>query len=153
MVVINKGFKSGDSVVNQANNLIAKAISKLEDEFKQLLSSYSQPVEPERLFDFLPNSKRPSSGSPSPEGDSIGKKPSSNHHSESQNSNIDAVVYTPPALVPLRILPLLHDLTKQMVQAGHQEQLAKIYRTNPSRPLATSTPRKYLRTPTCEDNG
>lgn len=36
----NKGFKNGDSVVSNANNLIAKAISKLEDEFKQLLSSY-----------------------------------------------------------------------------------------------------------------
>ncbi|KAF7812229.1 exocyst complex component EXO70A1-like [Senna tora] len=123
----NKGFKSGDSVVNHANNLIAKAISMLEDEFKQLLSSYSQPVEPERLFDCLPNSMQPSSGSPGPEGDSIGMKPSSNHHFESQNNNIDVVVYTSPALVPPRILPLLHDITKQMVQAGHQQQLAKIY--------------------------
>ncbi|XP_054787202.1 exocyst complex component EXO70A1-like isoform X2 [Prosopis cineraria] len=34
-----KGFKSGDGIVSHANNLIAKAISKLEDEFKQLLSS------------------------------------------------------------------------------------------------------------------
>ncbi|KAF7811495.1 exocyst complex component EXO70A1-like [Senna tora] len=134
----NKGFKSGDSVVNHANNLIAKAISKLEDEFKQLLSSYSQPVEPERLFDCLPNSMRPSSGSPGNEGDSTGKKPSSNHHSESQNSNIDAVVYTPPALIPPRILPLLHDLTKQMVQAGHQQQLAKIYRDTRSNVLEES---------------
>jgi exocyst complex protein 7 len=35
-----KGFKSSDGVLNNANNLLAKAISKLEDEFKQLLSSY-----------------------------------------------------------------------------------------------------------------
>lgn len=36
----NKGFKSSDGVVSQANSLLAKAISKLEDEFKQLLLSY-----------------------------------------------------------------------------------------------------------------
>lgn len=36
----NKGFKSSDAVLNNANSLLAKAISKLEDEFKQLLASY-----------------------------------------------------------------------------------------------------------------
>lgn len=36
----NKSFKSSDGVLNNANSLLAKAISKLEDEFKQLLSSY-----------------------------------------------------------------------------------------------------------------
>lgn len=35
-----KSFKSSDGVVTHANSLLAKAISKLEDEFKQLLSSY-----------------------------------------------------------------------------------------------------------------
>lgn len=35
-----KGFKSNDGVLNNANNLLAKAISKLEDEFKKLLLSY-----------------------------------------------------------------------------------------------------------------
>ena len=36
----HKGFKGNEVVLNQANNLLAKAISKLEDEFRQLLSSY-----------------------------------------------------------------------------------------------------------------
>ena len=36
-----KGFKSSDGIIFHASNLLAKAISKLEDEFKQLLSSYS----------------------------------------------------------------------------------------------------------------
>lgn len=35
-----KSFKSSDGVVSHANGLLAKAISKLEDEFKKLLSSY-----------------------------------------------------------------------------------------------------------------
>ncbi|KAJ7970661.1 Exocyst subunit Exo70 family protein [Quillaja saponaria] len=124
----NKGFKSGDGVVNQANSLLAKAISKLEDEFKQLLSSYSKPVEPDRLFDCLPNSLRPSSGSPGHEGDTNGKNHSSNNHADHHNSGTDDVVLTPPILIPPRILPLLHDLALQMVQAGHEQQLLKIYR-------------------------
>ncbi|RDX91492.1 Exocyst complex component EXO70A1 [Mucuna pruriens] len=132
-----KGFKSSDGIVGHANNLLAKAISKLEDEFKQLLSSYSKPVEPECLFDCLPNSMRPASGSPGHEGDPGGKNPS-NHHSEHHNNNADAVVYTPPALIPPRFLPLLHDLAQQMVEAGGQQQLLKIYRDARSNVLEES---------------
>ncbi|XP_042475383.1 exocyst complex component EXO70A1-like [Macadamia integrifolia] len=124
----NKSFKSSDGVLNHANNLLAKAILKLEEEFKQLLTSYSKPVEPDCLFDGLPNSLRPSSGSPGHQADSIGKNPSTNHHSEHPNKSLETAVYTPPTLIPPRILPLLHDLAQQMVQAGHQQQLLKIYR-------------------------
>ncbi|KAK7279098.1 hypothetical protein RJT34_24142 [Clitoria ternatea] len=115
------GFRSVDGIVSHANSLITKAISKLEEEFKQLLLSYSKPVEPERLFDCLPTSMRPSSASP-------GHDHSSNIHSETHRNNVDTVVYTPPVLIPPRILPLLHDLAQQMVQAGHQQQLLKICR-------------------------
>ncbi|KAL6518238.1 hypothetical protein OROMI_033939 [Orobanche minor] len=111
----NKSFKSS-GVLNHTNTLLAKAILKLEEEFKQLLSSYSKSVEPERLFECLPISMRPS-GSP---GESSGKMPSSNHSDHS--------VYTTPTLIPPRILPLLHDLAQQTVQAGRQQQLQRIYR-------------------------
>lgn len=119
----NKSFKSSDGVLNHTNNLLAKAISKLEEEFKQLLLSYSKPVEPERLFECLPNSMRPSE---SP-GHSNGKIPSSSSHHD-QHNTAENSVYTTPALIPPRILPLLHDLALQMVQAGNQQQLQKIYR-------------------------
>lgn len=133
-----KGFKSSDAVVSHANTLLTKALSKLEDEFKQLLLSYSKAVEPERLFDCLPNSMRPSSGSPGHEGEPNGKNPS-NHHSDSHNNNADAaVVYTPPALIPPRILPLLHDLAQQMVEAGHRQQLLITYREARSNVLEES---------------
>ncbi|CAK9150754.1 unnamed protein product [Ilex paraguariensis] len=127
----NKSFKSSDGVVNHANNLLAKAISKLEEEFNQLLSSSSKPVEPDRLFECLPNSMRPSSGSPGYPGDSNAKNPSSNSHSVHQKNSLENSVYTPPTLISPRILPLLHDLEQQMVQSGHQQQLLKIYRCPP----------------------
>ncbi|XP_043692202.1 exocyst complex component EXO70A1-like [Telopea speciosissima] len=124
----NKSFKSSDGVLNHAHSLLAKAILKLEEEFKQLLATYSKPVEPDCLFECLPNSLRPSSGSPGQQADSIGKNPSTNHHSEHPNKSLETAVYTPPTLIPPRILPLLHDLAQQMVQAGNQQQLLKIYR-------------------------
>ncbi|CAK9152957.1 unnamed protein product [Ilex paraguariensis] len=114
----NKSLKSSIGVVNHANNLLGKAILKLEEEFRQLLTSYSKPVEPDRFFDCLPNSLRPSAGSPG-QGDASGKH---------QNKSLETVVYHPPTLIPPRILPLLHDLAQQMVQAGFQQQLFNIYR-------------------------
>lgn len=117
----NKSLKSSIGVLNHANNLLSKAILKLEEEFRQLLTSYSKPVEPDRLFECLPNSLRPSSESPG-QGDASGKKPSSTNH------KLEAAVFTVPTLIPPRILPLLRDLAQQMVHAGHQQQLFTIYR-------------------------
>ncbi|CAN1297935.1 Exocyst complex component EXO70A1 [Linum perenne] len=125
----NKGFKTGDAVLNNANSLLATAISKLEDEFKQLLAAYSKPVEPDRLFECLPESMRPSAGSPA-------NLPSSHGHSE--HSNAEAAGFKPLVLIPPRTVPLLHDLAIHMVQAGHQQQLLKIYRDTRSSVLEES---------------
>ncbi|GAV87023.1 Exo70 domain-containing protein [Cephalotus follicularis] len=130
-----KGFKSSDGVLNQANTLLARAISNLEEEFKQLLSSYSKPVDPDRLFECLPNSMRPSMGSPGHQGDTGGKN---HNHSEQQNSSVDTASFTLPTLIPPRVLPLLHDLALQMVQAGSQQQILKIYRDTRSPVLEES---------------
>lgn len=46
----NKSFKSSDGVLNHANNLLAKAIMKLEEEFRQLLTSYRHDI---LFFKFL----------------------------------------------------------------------------------------------------
>ncbi|KAL6273329.1 hypothetical protein ACE6H2_024021 [Prunus campanulata] len=116
----NKTVKSSDGVLNHANALLSKAISKLEDEFRQLLTNYSKPVEPDRLFDCLPDSLRPSSDPPGQKND--GKS------SEHQNKSLQPVIYAPLTLIPPRVLPLLHDLAQQMILAGHQQQLFRIYR-------------------------
>ncbi|KAI4373098.1 hypothetical protein MLD38_011261 [Melastoma candidum] len=133
----NKGYKSTDGVVFNANSLLTKAISKLEDEFKQLLSSYSKPVEPDRLFECLPTSLRPSAGSPGHTSDG-GVNSSSHVHAEHHNNAAENAVYTPPTLIPPRILPLLHDLALQMIHAGHHQQLLKVYRDTRSPVLEES---------------
>ncbi|CAH9111570.1 unnamed protein product [Cuscuta europaea] len=122
----NKSFKSSDGVLNHSNTLLAKAISKLEEELKHILSSYSKAVEPDRLFECLPNSMRPSAESP---GDQTsGKHLSSSSHADPNNNASENAVYTPPTLIPPRVLPLLRDLAQQMIQAGNQQQLLKVYR-------------------------
>lgn len=83
--------------------------------------NFSKPVEPDRLFDCLPNSLRPSASGQHGEG---GGK----NQSESQKNNLDTPVFTLPTLIPPRVVPLLHDLAQQMVQAGHQQQLFRVYR-------------------------
>lgn len=127
----NRSFRSSDGVLNHANNLLAKAISKLEDEFRQLLTSYSKPLEPDHLLDCLPNSLRPVSGSSGNQGDAPGKHSSTNN-SEHPNKGLEAVVYKSPTLIPHRVLPLLHNLAHQMAKAGHQQQLFRIYRESRS---------------------
>ncbi|KAI4348891.1 hypothetical protein L6164_009557 [Bauhinia variegata] len=114
-----KNFKSSEGIINHANNLLAKAISKLEDEFRHLLTNYSKPVEPDRLFDCLPNSLRPSAAGQQGEG---GGK------TEGQKQSLETAIFKAPTLIPPRVLPLLHDLANQMVEAGHQQQLFRIYR-------------------------
>ncbi|KAI9121947.1 hypothetical protein K1719_006636 [Acacia pycnantha] len=115
-----KNMKNTDTVLNHANNLLSKAISKLEDEFRNLLTNYSKPVESDRLFDCMPNSMKPSATGQQGEGGGKG-------HSESQKNALEKPV-TPLTLIPPRVLPLLHDLALQMVQAGHQQQLFRVYR-------------------------
>ncbi|GLT90113.1 hypothetical protein SLE2022_080630 [Rubroshorea leprosula] len=119
----NTNFKSVDGALNHVNNLLAKAISKLEEEFKQILMNYSNPVDPDCLLECVPNSLRPSPGSPGQQGDRNSKNRSDSHRKSSEN-----VVYTTLDLIPPRVLPLLSDLAEQMVQAGHQQQLFRIYR-------------------------
>jgi exocyst complex protein 7 len=86
--------------------------------FNILAFVFSKPVEPDRLFDCLPNSLRPSAAGQQNGGG--GKS-----HSEKQSG--DTVTFTLPTLIPPRVLPLLHELAIQMVQAGHQQQLFRVY--------------------------
>ncbi|THU67735.1 hypothetical protein C4D60_Mb05t27840 [Musa balbisiana] len=123
----NKSLRSNDGVVNQANNTLAKAIMKLEDEFRTLLVTHSKPVPPDSLFGSLPEISQPLSGSLDQQSESA-KNLSSTNHSEHQVKSSEAAALTPPKLIPPRILPLLHKLAQQLVQAGRQQQCLKIYR-------------------------
>ncbi|KAG2569914.1 hypothetical protein PVAP13_7NG420700 [Panicum virgatum] len=114
----NRSYRSSDGVLNHVNALLSKALVKMEGEFQNQLSQRSKPMEPDRLFDCLPSTLRPSSES-QPEG---GK----NTSSENQQ-NPEAAVYSPPALIEPKFVPLLSKLAQQLVQAGCQQQCSEIY--------------------------
>ncbi|CAO2037099.1 unnamed protein product, partial [Urochloa humidicola] len=118
----NRSYRSSDGVLNHVNALLSKALVKMEGEFQNQLSQRSKPMEPDRLFDCLPSTLRPSSES-QPEG---GKNPSTGSQSENQQ-NSEAAVYSPPALIEPKFVPLLSKLAQQLVQAGCQQQCSEIY--------------------------
>ncbi|KAJ1273560.1 hypothetical protein BS78_06G290900 [Paspalum vaginatum] len=117
----NRSYRSSDGVLNHVNALLSKALVKMEGEFQNQLSQRSKPMEPDRLFDCLPSTLRPSSES-QPDG---GKNPSAGSQSENQQN--EAAVYSPPALIEPKFVPLLSKLAQQLVQAGCQQQCSEIY--------------------------
>ncbi|KAJ3687826.1 hypothetical protein LUZ61_016990 [Rhynchospora tenuis] len=119
----NKSYKSSDGVLSHVNSLLAKAISKMENEFQRQITSRSKAVDPDKLFDCLPSSLRPSSESPSHPSET-GKNLTNGNLSEKQ----EVAVYTPPTLIDPRFVPLLSKLAQQLVQAGHHAQCLKLYR-------------------------
>lgn len=85
---------------------------------------FSKPMEPDRLFDCLPNSLRPT---PAEHSGDIGKINAGASNAENQSKSLENGIYKPPTLIPPRIVPLLHDLAQQMAQAGRHQQCLKIY--------------------------
>ncbi|KAF8769333.1 hypothetical protein HU200_006851 [Digitaria exilis] len=107
----NRSYRSSDGVLNHVNSLLSKALVKMEGEFQNQLSQRSKPMEPDRLFDCLPSTLRPSSES----------------QPEENQQNSEPAVYSPPALIEPKFVPLLSKLAQQLVQAGCQQQCSEIY--------------------------
>ncbi|KAJ1254473.1 hypothetical protein BS78_K051700 [Paspalum vaginatum] len=127
-VEVLKGISS-EGVLNHVNNLLAKSTLKIEEEFKQLMSTYSKPIEPDRLFDCLPKSLRPTKGDHEADGGS---------HSDHPSKGLETAIYRTPTLIPPRILPLMNDIAQQLVQAGNQQSCYKIYRDSRASALEMS---------------
>ncbi|RWV97700.1 hypothetical protein GW17_00039495 [Ensete ventricosum] len=122
----NKISMSEYGLLNHANNLLSKAVVKLGDEFRQLLATYSKPIDLEFIAAFPPNSLPSLSRATGSQSDGGNHAPASNH-SEHQGRSLETPMYKTPTLMPPRILPLLHNLAEQLVQAGYQQRCSRIY--------------------------
>ncbi|KAF8657892.1 hypothetical protein HU200_059702 [Digitaria exilis] len=111
----NKNFKCCDGILNQVNNLLTKSALNIEEEFRQLMGTYSKPIEPDRLFDCITMPLLAYKG----DSESVGEQPS---------ESFETATYRNPALVPSGIIPLLHDIAHQLVQDGNQKSCYRIYR-------------------------
>eukprot|EP00267_Zea_mays_P049037 XP_020401667.1 exocyst complex component EXO70A1 isoform X2 [Zea mays] len=121
----NKKFTSCEGVLNQVNNLLTKSKLKIEEEFRQLMSTYSKASEPAHLFDCFPNPLLASEGNSRAVGEQLSK-------------SFESATYRTPTLIPPRILPLLHDIAHQLVQDGNQQLCYRIYRDARSSALELS---------------
>ncbi|KAK3136173.1 hypothetical protein QOZ80_5BG0429190 [Eleusine coracana subsp. coracana] len=95
--------KSCEGLLNHVNDLLTHAALMIEDEFRQLMGTYSKPIEPDCLFDCLPKLICTSNGAP----EAVEEQPSNSSD-----------LYQNPMLIPQKILPLLHDMAHQLVQNG-----------------------------------
>ncbi|MCO5563532.1 hypothetical protein L7F22_017176 [Adiantum nelumboides] len=123
----NNSFKSSDSALNHAHGLLSKAMTRLEEEFQNLLTAHSKMQEPARLMECLPNTVRssPSSGSQGGGGDeSAGKGVLSNPTIGKNAKGLEGF----GSLIPPKIIPQLHELAHRMITAGHHQQCCKTYR-------------------------
>uniref|UniRef100_A0A8R7P8F0 Exocyst subunit Exo70 family protein n=1 Tax=Triticum urartu TaxID=4572 RepID=A0A8R7P8F0_TRIUA len=114
----NRNDSSSDRVPSHVGVLF-KALVKTEGEFQNQLSQSSKSMEPGCLFDCLVSMLRPSSESRSEDV----KHPLPGASSD----NLEAIVYSLPALIEPKLVPLLAKLAQQLVQAGCQQQCAEIY--------------------------
>ncbi|OQU78762.1 hypothetical protein SORBI_3008G043600 [Sorghum bicolor] len=121
----NKNFKSCEGVLSQVNNLLTKSKLKIEEEFRQLMSTYSKASEPALLFDCLPKSLSALEGTSQSVGEQLSK-------------SFESATYRTPILIPPRIFPLLHDIAHQLVQDGNQQSCYRIYRDARSSALELS---------------
>ncbi|KAF2906760.1 exocyst complex component EXO70A1 [Oryza sativa Japonica Group] len=126
----NKSLKNNDGLLNRVNNILSKSALKIEEEFKQLMTTYSKPIEPDRLFDCLPKPPR----APKDDNDADG----GHTHSEHPSKGLETGICRTPTLMPPRILPLLHDIAQQLVQAGNQQSCYRIYRDSRGSALEVS---------------
>ncbi|CAN6439076.1 unnamed protein product [Victoria cruziana] len=110
-----------DAVLNYVDGLLTTAIQKIGEDFKQLLFSHSKVVEPDLLFECLPNSMQPSAGYAGPNGN---RTRNGNHTEVSTGATAHAL----PTLVPSRAVLILRQLAERMVQEGRQQQCLKIFR-------------------------
>lgn len=131
----NNSFKSSDSALNHAHGLLSKAMERLEEQFKELLTTNSKPQEPARLLECLPNTVRPSTASPGGQGggvipgDELSGKPIPASPVDGKSVKGPESITPPlPTLIPPRIIPQLHELAERMINAGHHQQCSKIYR-------------------------
>ncbi|MCO5603803.1 hypothetical protein L7F22_057955 [Adiantum nelumboides] len=122
----NNSFKSSDSALNHAHGLLSKAMTRLEEEFENLLTAHSKMQEPARLMECLPYTVRssPSSGNQGGGGDeSAGKGVLSNPKIGKNAKGLEGF----GSLIPPKVIPQLHELAHRMITAGHHQQCCKTY--------------------------
>lgn len=114
-----------NSSLDQAENILQLAMSRLEEEFKHLLESHSESVDPEWLFDPVAN---PSFGSMSGEIDlPSGADEPCDGEEEVATSRSMSNVKLHIDMLPAEIVPDLCDIAQRMIRSGYETECCQVY--------------------------
>ncbi|XP_024011245.1 exocyst complex component EXO70A1 [Eutrema salsugineum] len=145
--VDKRGKGTADHFTNEHHRLVFHKDGKVDEtntrydacKFKQNLQNYSKPIEPDCLFECLPSNLRPL------DIENIGEK-SHDLHQSLENS-----IFTISPIIIAMVVPLLHDLAQQMIQAGHQQEIFETYRDTRGAVLEQSLQRLGVERLTTDD--
>ncbi|XP_048528960.1 exocyst complex component EXO70A1-like isoform X4 [Triticum urartu] len=116
-----ENFTSKERFLNDVNALLSKSSLMIEEEFKRLTTTYSKPIEGDLILGSPPKLQWASDGDAEADG-------RNSAHSEHPSKDLETAICRTPALIPSRILPLLHTIAQKLVQDGNQQSCYKIYR-------------------------
>ncbi|XP_037437787.1 exocyst complex component EXO70A1-like [Triticum dicoccoides] len=116
-----ENFTSKERFLNDVNVLLSKSSLMVEEEFKWLMTTYSKPIEGDLILGSPPKLQWASDGNAEADG-------RNSAHSEHPSKDLETAICRTPALIPSRILPLLHTIAQKLVQDGNQQSCYKIYR-------------------------
>lgn len=122
-LTFNRSLKASDTALTHARDLFSKGMSRLEEEFRALLTAHSKPEDPVRLMETLPSPEKHVPESPQ-HGDGAKALLLTNtpHNDKALNPPIL------PVLVSPRVIPQLTAMAQRLVSAGLHQQCLKIYR-------------------------
>lgn len=123
-LTLNRSLKASDTALNQARDLFGKGMSRLEEEFKVILTSHSKPADPARLMETLPiPGKHVPETPPNGGGEEVKLLLTNTPHN-------DKALNPPvlPVLISPKVVPQLHEMAQRLVAAGHHQQCLKTYR-------------------------
>ncbi|KAJ7537163.1 hypothetical protein O6H91_12G101000 [Diphasiastrum complanatum] len=128
---------------NRAQNILQVAMLRLQEEFRHLLATHSQPLDPDLIADHLDSSLslNPEKATDLESQSSLEVSITSNYHElsedvDSQSSGEEEEKNVPVAepltdriidLLPPEVVKNLHEIAQRMVSAGFQRECCQVY--------------------------
>jgi exocyst complex protein 7 len=124
-LMLNRSLKASDTALNQARDLFNVGMSRLEEEFRVLLTNNSKPADPDRLMKTLPIPGKPAPPEAVQNGGGEEVKlllTNTPYNDKALNPPVLPVLMSP------KVVPQLAEMAQRLVAAGLHQQCLKTYR-------------------------
>ncbi|XP_002960879.2 exocyst complex component EXO70A1, partial [Selaginella moellendorffii] len=124
----HRSFQTSDAAFKHARNLLLKAMTKLEDKFREHLTQHSKPVDPAELLRSLPSSMRLQNAFGA-SGETLMIEKVVHAGSGADRAKVEETLpLTLPVVIAPKAVPQLADMAQRMINASHHEQCIEVYR-------------------------